>query len=105
VGACYISILNDVTAFFVGMVNSFIHTLMYVYYGLAAIGPSMQKYLWWKRYMTKLQLVSHLHILQVFTMLASDSPKLSREAGSSIQSLVKKPVCAFVTDICIHSCG
>ena len=39
------------------MVNSFIHTLMYVYYGLAAIGPSMQKYLWWKRYMTKLQLV------------------------------------------------
>jgi len=46
------------TAFFVGMVNSFIHTLMYVYYGLAAIGPSMQKYLWWKRYMTKLQLVS-----------------------------------------------
>lgn len=44
-------------AFFVGMVNSFIHTLMYVYYGLAAVGPSMQKYLWWKRYMTKLQLV------------------------------------------------
>jgi len=41
------------------MVNSFIHTLMYVYYGLAAIGPSMQKYLWWKRYMTKLQLVTH----------------------------------------------
>jgi len=41
------------------MVNSFIHTLMYVYYGLAAIGPSMQKYLWWKRYMTKLQLVRH----------------------------------------------
>jgi len=39
------------------MVNSFIHTLMYVYYGLAAVGPSMQKYLWWKRYMTKLQLV------------------------------------------------
>jgi len=39
------------------MVNSFIHTLMYVYYALAAIGPSMQKYLWWKRYMTKLQLV------------------------------------------------
>ena len=55
------NMLNDVTAFFVGMVNSFIHTLMYVYYGLAAVGPSMQKYLWWKRYMTKLQLVSHLH--------------------------------------------
>ena len=47
-----------VAAFFVGVINSFIHTLMYVYYALAALGPEMQKYLWWKRYMTKLQLVS-----------------------------------------------
>jgi len=31
---------------------------MYVYYGLAAVGPSMQKYLWWKKHMTTLQLVS-----------------------------------------------
>jgi len=47
------------------MVNSFIHTLMYVYYGLAAVGPSMQKYLWWKRYMTKLQLVWQLIITEI----------------------------------------
>lgn len=45
------------SAFFVGIVNSWIHTLMYVYYALAALGPEMQKYLWWKKYMTKLQLV------------------------------------------------
>lgn len=31
---------------------------MYSYYGLAAIGPHMQKYLWWKKYLTSLQLVS-----------------------------------------------
>ena len=38
--------------------NSFIHVIMYSYYGLAAFGPWIQKYLWWKRYLTMLQLVS-----------------------------------------------
>ena len=28
---------------------------MYTYYGLAALGPSIQPYLWWKKYLTKLQ--------------------------------------------------
>ncbi|XP_042337688.1 elongation of very long chain fatty acids protein 4-like [Plectropomus leopardus] len=44
-------------SFFICMVNSFIHLVMYFYYGLAALGPHMQKYLWWKRYLTSLQLV------------------------------------------------
>lgn len=39
------------------MLNSFIHILMYSYYGLSTI-PSMQRYLWWKRYLTQAQLVS-----------------------------------------------
>ena len=37
--------------------NSFIHVIMYIYYGLAGLGPHMQKYLWWKKYLTRLQLV------------------------------------------------
>jgi len=53
-------------AFFVGMINSWIHAVMYVYYGLAAIGPSMQKYLWWKKHMTTLQLVNQ----SLFSFLA-----------------------------------
>jgi len=44
-------------AFFGAQLNSFIHILMYSYYGLSALGPAVQKYLWWKRYLTKLQLV------------------------------------------------
>lgn len=40
--------------------NSFIHVVMYMYYGLAACGPKFQKYLWWKRYLTILQLVSNI---------------------------------------------
>lgn len=37
--------------------NSFIHIIMYAYYGLAAF-PNLTKYLWWKKYITKMQLVS-----------------------------------------------
>jgi len=50
-------------SFFVGMINSFIHALMYAYYGLAAIGPRMQKYLWWKKYMTSLQLIQFVLVV------------------------------------------
>lgn len=39
------------------VVNSLVHVLMYAYYGLSAIGPSMQKYLWWKRHLTIIQLI------------------------------------------------
>lgn len=40
-----------------GLINSFIHVLMYMYYMLSAI-PSLQKFLWWKKYLTTLQIVS-----------------------------------------------
>jgi elongation of very long chain fatty acids protein 4 len=40
------------------MLNSFVHTIMYAYYGLSALGPWVQKYLWWKKYITQMQLVS-----------------------------------------------
>jgi hypothetical protein len=48
---------GGISIFFPTM-NSFVHLLMYSYYGLAALGPQYQKYLWWKKYMTKMQLVS-----------------------------------------------
>ena len=37
------------------VINSSIHVLMYGYYFLAALGPRVQRYLWWKRYLTRLQ--------------------------------------------------
>lgn len=46
-----------VLAFLPAMVNSFIHVLMYSYYGLTAFGPAIAKYLWWKKYLTILQLI------------------------------------------------
>nr|ATI22178.1 elongase 3 [Brachionus koreanus]QBO55914.1 elongation of very long chain fatty acid 9d [Brachionus koreanus] len=49
--------------FFLCMLNSFVHTVMYAYYGLSALGPSVQKYLWWKRYITQLQLLQFFAVM------------------------------------------
>lgn len=45
-------------ATFPNILNNFVHVLMYFYYMLSAMGPQYQKYLWWKRYMTEIQIVS-----------------------------------------------
>ena len=37
------------------LINSSVHVIMYFYYFLAALGPHMQKYLWWKAHLTKIQ--------------------------------------------------
>lgn len=50
---------------FHAMINSSVHVVMYLYYGLSALGPVAQPYLWWKKHMTAIQLVS----------LTSDPPK------------------------------
>lgn len=42
------------------IINTFIHCCMYSYYALAAIGPGIRKYLWWKRYITVMQLSQFL---------------------------------------------
>jgi len=42
---------------FAGFLNMGIHTLMYFYYLLSACGPQVQKHLWWKRYLTSMQLI------------------------------------------------
>lgn len=46
-----------------GVINSFIHIIMYTYYMLSAFGPNVQKYLWWKKYLTSLQLIQFSIIL------------------------------------------
>ena len=46
------------TAFFGGACNSFVHVVVHAHYGLSAIGPQIRPYLWWKRCITKIQLVS-----------------------------------------------
>ena len=47
---------------FFAFINSFVHILMYIYYGLSALGPHMNKYLFWKKYMTGIQMVQFVAI-------------------------------------------
>lgn len=59
---------------FFGFLNTFVHIVMYFYYMLSAFGPRVQKYLWWKKYLTTLQMVnksilSLLKIYQLFSKL------------------------------------
>ncbi|XP_029970708.1 elongation of very long chain fatty acids protein 1a [Salarias fasciatus] len=57
---------------FHAMVNAAVHVIMYFYYGLSAAGPRFQKYLWWKKYMTAIQLTQFvlvsIHISQYYFM-------------------------------------
>lgn len=52
-----------------GFLNSIVHTVMYTYYLLAAMGPRVRPFLWWKKYLTTLQLVQFsavmIHIIQL----------------------------------------
>ncbi|ALA62400.1 GNS1/SUR4-like protein [Turkeypox virus] len=62
-------------AFFGAQINSFIHVIMYSYYGLTAIGPSLRKYLWWKKYLTIIQLMQfHLAIGHTAMSIYIDCP-------------------------------
>nr|CAD7267403.1 unnamed protein product [Timema shepardi] len=40
-----------------GLINSFVHIIMYSYYLFAGLGPRFQKYLWWKKHLTTMQMV------------------------------------------------
>ncbi|KAJ8888243.1 hypothetical protein PR048_007730 [Dryococelus australis] len=54
---------------FIGVLNSFVHIIMYFYYLMAAMGPQYHKYLWWKKYITTLQMtqfcIAFLHSAQL----------------------------------------
>merc|ERR1712037_726826 len=42
---------------FGGGLNCLVHVIMYGYYFLAALGPHMRPYLWWKKYLTTFQMI------------------------------------------------
>lgn len=65
---------------FTGLLNSFVHIVMYFYYLLAAaLGPKYQHYLWWKKYITTIQLVQFVmagyHSFQLY-LVDCDYPRL-----------------------------
>ena len=55
---------------FVPLINAFVHILMYSYYALSTF-PALRPYLWWKRYLTALQLIQFVLIIlhSIYSML------------------------------------
>ncbi|KAJ4450529.1 hypothetical protein ANN_01956 [Periplaneta americana] len=47
---------------FFALLNTFVHIIMYFYYMVAAMGPKFQKYIWWKKYLTTIQMVQFVLI-------------------------------------------
>ncbi|XP_075221544.1 very long chain fatty acid elongase AAEL008004-like [Lycorma delicatula] len=65
----YLKYIRGEQAGLIGLVNSFVHVAMYSYYFLAALGPAVQPYLWWKKYITKLQLAQFIFIIGIMVLL------------------------------------
>lgn len=63
--------------------NSFIHVVMYSYYFWSSFGARFQRFLWWKKYLTVLQL-AQFHFVLFHTFFAL----LSRDCGYSKGVLV-----------------
>jgi hypothetical protein len=65
---------------FTPLINSFVHMVMYLYYYMAAMGPGMAQYLWWKKYITKIQIIQFMmagiHALHVFVVPGCKYPRL-----------------------------
>ncbi|NWW49240.1 ELOV7 protein, partial [Pedionomus torquatus] len=57
---------------FHALLNCIVHVVMYTYYGICSLGPAYHKYLWWKKYMTTIQLIQFImitcHIGQIYIM-------------------------------------
>jgi hypothetical protein len=47
---------------FFGLLNTFVHVIMYFYYMIAAMGPNYAKWIWWKKYLTTVQMVQFILI-------------------------------------------
>lgn len=58
---------------FFAFLNTFVHIIMYIYYMIAAMGPKYQKFIWWKKYLTTIQMVQFVAIfIHQFQLLFTD---------------------------------
>ena len=77
---------------FGGTLNSLVHVFMYSYYFLASLGPQMQKYLWWKKYLTTLQMIQFIivfvrSIIVIFGIVECGYPRYFSLFSASITLL------------------
>ncbi|KAL1436627.1 hypothetical protein MTO96_049527 [Rhipicephalus appendiculatus] len=62
-GWVWLNFGNEGQALLLVIINQAVHVIMYTYYFLAALGPSVRPYLWWKKYLTSLQIAQFMFIV------------------------------------------
>ena len=77
---------------FGGTLNSLVHVFMYSYYFLATFGPGVQKYLWWKKYLTVFQMVQFVvvftrSLIVIFGVVECGYPRYFSLISASITFL------------------
>lgn len=62
----------------IGLLNALVHVVMYFYYFLSALGPQYQKFLWWKKYLTRIQLTQFGIMLTYLAFVVAMDCKLPK---------------------------
>lgn len=87
------------SAAFMPFINSFIHTVMYTYYALSSLGPQMKPFLWWKKYLTSMQIIQlalvSIHCIYLGLNSACNLPKVLFLAGFPQVLLFLYMFCSF----------
>ena len=74
-------------ATFFGMLNALVHVFMYLYYGLSALGPAAKPFLFWKTWMTNLQMAQFVAVMvHAFQLLFYEDCGFPREFAYYIGS-------------------
>ncbi|XP_054287508.1 elongation of very long chain fatty acids protein 7-like [Macrosteles quadrilineatus] len=71
--------LRGEQAVLLGFMNALVHVVMYTYYFLAALGERVRRYLWWKRYLTTMQIgqfIIGVLYLSTLILMRCDLPRL-----------------------------
>lgn len=63
-----ILIPNWLSIFIQGLLNSLVHCAMYSYYFISSYKPELKKSLWWKKYITQIQLIQFVLLFSYCTV-------------------------------------
>ncbi|XP_015785728.1 elongation of very long chain fatty acids protein 1 [Tetranychus urticae] len=87
------------SAAFMPFLNSFVHMVMYTYYALSTLGPKVTPYLWWKKYLTQLQIIQialvSIHCVYIAFLPSCKVPKFVFLIALPQALLVLAMFCSF----------
>jgi elongation of very long chain fatty acids protein 7 len=70
---CYIAVrwLPGGHGLLLGLINLFVHGIMYFYYFLTSFKPELKQSLWWKKHITQFQMVKkRKHLAELFQIIS-----------------------------------